>query len=113
MTFRMATPEETKALFGRPLIFFGVKPPASWGAKSPSTAVMAPETVLSNSAPDLPRDPVEGMEQQVNARFGPPDYKDPSGVVTREEELKDGEMRIARFQHQNKEFLRLKEEGNK
>jgi hypothetical protein len=76
MTFRMATPEETKARYGKPLILFGVKPPASWGARSPSTPAKTLETKASNSALDLPRDPVEGMERQVNQRFGPP--KDPS-----------------------------------
>ena len=45
MTFRMATPEETKARYGKPLIFFGVKPPASWGAKSPSTTAETPEVL--------------------------------------------------------------------
>lgn len=119
MTYRRATPEETKARFGKPLILFGVKPPASSATTSTSTAAETPEAV-SQFLPwrPMPPDPTDGMERQAMDRIDrekieSPDFKDPSGVVTREEELKDGEMRIARFQHQNKEFLRLKEEGNK
>ena len=70
MTSRMATPEETKARFGKPLILYGVKPPASWGAKSTSTAVKAPEAV-SQFLPwrPMPPDPTDGMEQQAMERI--------------------------------------------
>ena len=73
MTYRKATPEETKAFYGKPFILFGVRPPASWGAKSPSTAVNAPEAV-SQFLPwrPMPPDPTDEMERMVNARFGPP-----------------------------------------
>lgn len=70
MTFRMATPEETKALFGKPLILFGVKPPASSGTTSTSTAVETPEAV-SQFLPcrPMPPDPTDGMERQAMERL--------------------------------------------
>lgn len=87
MTSRMATPEETQAFYGKPLILFGVKPPASWGAKSPSTAVKAPEAV-SQFLPwrPMPPDPTDGMERQAMEQIAKniikfPDYEPPSWYV--------------------------------
>ena len=70
MTFRMATPEETKAFYGKPLILYGVKPPASWGATSTSTAAKTPEAV-SQFLPwrPMPPDPTDGMERQAMERL--------------------------------------------